>query len=177
MASVLPHCVTNSRATPGLPCVLWPPATSPRWYWPREALCKPTPWASAAFEQQRMLMKNTTRLFQGCSNRALPHGSSASPAGHHPHAVTLSHPFLAPYLKAPQIFLLAQRLQLPHTRHWSQWCVITSRGSDVGRRHTLSPTPASHPLLSLQAGTFVLQKSTGLLKARSRIQLLTNNTH
>lgn len=112
-----------------------------------------------------------------CRDVALPHGSSPGRAGHPPHAVTPSHAFLAPYLKASQTFLPAKHLQLPHTKHSSQRRVIASRGPDVDRRHVSSLRQASHPPLSLQTGTFALQKSAGLLKARSRIPLSTDNIH
>lgn len=118
-----------------------------------------------------------SREERGCGDGALPHGSPPGPTGHPPHAVTPSHAFLAPYLKASQPFLPAKHLQLPHTRRSSQQRIIASRGPDVDRRHTPSPRRASRPLLSLQTGTFALQNSGGLLKAGSRIPLSTNNIH
>lgn len=65
MARVLPHCVANCRASLVLPCTLRPSGQLPSLVPASGGLCKPTPWASAAFEQQRKLMRNTMGFFQG----------------------------------------------------------------------------------------------------------------
>ena len=117
----------------------------------------------------------STREERGCGDGALPHGSFPGPSGHPPHAIAPSQALLAPYLKASQTFLLAKHLQLPHTRRSSQRRVIASSGPDVDRRHAPSPARASHPLPSLQTGSFALQKTAGQSKARSKIPLSINN--
>lgn len=125
------------------------------------ASCKPSPWASAAFELQKRFKGNMTefsREERNCWDGALPHGSSSSPAGHPSHTISPSPALLVPYLKASQPFLLVKQLQLPQTRHSSRQHVIASREPDVDRRHTPSPAGTLHPLSSLQTGTFALRK-------------------
>lgn len=147
MASVLPHCVANPRASPVLPCTLQPSDQVP------SLVLVP-----GVFEQTLQQLLNGkggsrgtrqgfSRQERGCGDGALPHGSSPGPAGHPLRDLTLSRAFLAPYLKASQTFLLTKDLQLPRTRRSSQWRVIASRGPDVERRHAPSPAGASYPLV------------------------------
>lgn len=102
---------------------------------------------------------------RGCRDGALPHGSNPGPAGHPPMLSPCPMHFWLLISKHLRHFSL---LQLGHTRH--QQCLIPSKGPDADRRHG-----ASHPLLSLQTGTFALPRIAGLLKAGSRIPVSTNS--
>lgn len=137
VASVLPHRVAELLL--GFPVCCGHQAMSPGWEWLQEALCKPSTWASSAFEQQSGLSRNMRGFFQEGEGLQQWGFVSQQLSRHLPHAVPPSHALLSPYLKASSTFLPAKHLQLPHRRRSSQRGIIASRGPDVNRRQAPSP--------------------------------------